>query len=56
MGLKGTAMADHQTADHGNGMDYAEHEETYRFFVGLTKYGTLAVVVLLILMSYFLVH
>ncbi len=35
-------------------MDYAEHERTYHFFMGLTKYGTIAVVVLLILMAIFL--
>ncbi len=35
-------------------MDYAEHERTYHFFMGLTKYGTIAVIVLLILMAIFL--
>ncbi len=35
-------------------MDYAEHDRTYHFFTALTKYGTIAVVVLLILMAFFL--
>ncbi|MBZ9936740.1 aa3-type cytochrome c oxidase subunit IV [Mesorhizobium sp. BR1-1-16] len=35
-------------------MDYVEHDRTYHFFVGLTKYGTIAVVVILILMALFL--
>ena len=36
-------------------MDYAEHERTYRLFLGLTKRITIAVVVLIILMAVFLV-
>ncbi len=32
----------------GAEMDYAEHEKTYDMFLTITKYGTLAVVVLLI--------
>lgn len=35
-------------------MDYAEHERTYVFFIGLAKYGSLAVIVILILMAFFL--
>lgn len=35
-------------------MDYAEHDRTYHFFIGLTKYGTAAVVIILILMAIFL--
>ena len=35
-------------------MDYSEHERTYHFFIGLTKDGTVAVVILLILMAIFL--
>jgi hypothetical protein len=35
-------------------MDYREHEKTYSFFTGLTKWGTIAVVVVLILMAIFL--
>ncbi len=38
----------------GNAMDYREHDRTYRFFTGLTKWGTVAVVVILILMAIFL--
>ena len=36
-------------------MDYAEHERTYRGFIALSKYGTAAVVILLILMAIFLI-
>jgi len=35
-------------------MDYAEHDRTYNFFIAFTKYGTIAVVILLILMAIFL--
>lgn len=35
-------------------MDYAEHDRTYHFFIALTKYGSAAVVVILILMAIFL--
>jgi hypothetical protein len=45
---KDTPMADHPT------MDYAEHERTYKMFVGLTKWGTISLVVLLALMAAFL--
>ena len=36
------------------GNDYAEHERTYRFFLGLTKWSTLSIAVILILMAIFL--
>lgn len=36
-------------------MDYAEHESTYRLFLGLTKWGVVLVVAVLILMAIFLV-
>jgi hypothetical protein len=36
--------------------DFAEHERTYARFVSLTKWGTISVVVLLILMATFLIH
>ncbi|MEJ1160977.1 aa3-type cytochrome c oxidase subunit IV [Prosthecomicrobium sp. N25] len=36
-------------------MDYAEHEKTYRMFLALTKWGTISIIVLLILMAIFLV-
>jgi len=50
-------MADHGEVEYttATGNDYTEHEGTYKFFVALVKWGTLSVVVLLILMAYFLV-
>lgn len=36
-------------------MDYAEHERTYRLFLGMTKWVTVAVVILVVLMAVFLV-
>lgn len=42
-------------ADHDNAMDYAEHERTYAGFIAMTKWGTIGVVVILILMALFLV-
>jgi len=49
-------------ADHGNvsyltadGNDYEAHEATYLSFLALAKWGTLAVIVILILMAIFLV-
>ncbi len=50
-------MADHAEVEYATatGNDYAEHERTYEFFLGLVKGGTAAVVVVLILMAYFLV-
>lgn len=41
-------------ADNESAMDYAEHERTYAGFIALTKYGTAAVVVILVLMGLFL--
>ena len=35
-------------------MGYAEHERTYAFFTGLTKWGTISLVILMILMAIFL--
>ena len=35
-------------------MDYAEHDRTWVGFVAVTKWGTIAIIVLLILMAYFL--
>ena len=35
-------------------MDYAQHQRTYDLFVGLVKYGSLAIIVVLILMAIFL--
>jgi hypothetical protein len=49
-------------ADHGevayttaDGNDYAAHEATYEGFLLLVKYGTAAVVTILILMAIFLI-
>ena len=36
-------------------LDYAGHERTYRGLIALSKYGTAAVVILLILMAIFLI-
>ena len=49
-------MADHGGAvEFGNttGDDYATHLSTYESFVGLARYGTIALVILLILMAFF---
>lgn len=43
-------MAEH----HETAMDYAEHERTYAGFLAMTKWGTIAVVVILVLMAIFL--
>ena len=45
-------MADNQamTAGHPD-MDYAEHERTYRGFVAMTKWGIIAMVVILVGMA-----
>jgi hypothetical protein len=52
-------MAEHggtvEFGDTSGGDDYAAHLGTYEAFIGLTKYGTIALVILLILMAYFLV-
>jgi hypothetical protein len=53
--LEGFTMADHSPAgpvEMGAPMDYPEHEKTYRLFLGLTKYGTLHVVALMIAMAF----
>ncbi|MGD9913329.1 MAG: aa3-type cytochrome c oxidase subunit IV [Rhizobiaceae bacterium] len=47
-------MAEHLPAgpvETGAEMDYSEHEKTYSMFLGLTKYGSLAVIALLIAMA-----
>ena len=50
-------MADHGEVEYAtaDGNDYAEHEGTYKFFIALTKWGTISVIILLVLMAYFLV-
>lgn len=48
-------MADHTSSgpvETGAAMDYAEHEKTYRGFLALARYGTLACVALLIAMAF----
>lgn len=48
-------MADHASdgpVELGAKMDYAEHEKSYSVFLGLTKYGALATVALLIAMAF----
>lgn len=48
-------MAEHHTtapAELGAKMDYAEHEKTYAGFMGLFKWGTVAVVALLVAMAF----
>ncbi len=47
-------MASEPTVDGTAPMDYAEHERTYRFFTSLTKWGSISIIVLLILMAIFL--
>jgi hypothetical protein len=49
-------MADHgQVPMDSQYMDYAEHERTYQLFLRMTKWISIAVAVLLILMAAFLV-
>lgn len=50
-------MSDHNEVAYStaDGNDYAEHEATYDFFIGLVKYGTAAVVTVVVLMAIFLV-
>lgn len=48
-------MADHTPTgpvELGAEMDYAEHDRTYRGFVGLAKYGSLVVAAILISMAF----
>jgi len=41
-------------ADKEPVMDYPEHNRTYAMFLGMAKWGTISVVVILILMAFFL--
>jgi hypothetical protein len=52
----GTPMADHGEVAYttADGNDYPAHEQTYEGFIMLVKYGTAAVVTILVLMAYFL--
>ena len=43
--------SDSHASTSGSGMDYAEHERTYGMFLGLVKWGTIGLVVLLIGMA-----
>lgn len=48
-------MADHSSngpVELGADMDYAEHERTYIGFLALTKYGTMALIALMIAMAF----
>lgn len=48
-------MADHTPTgplEMGAKMDYAEHDATYHRFLGLAKYGALAVAALLVAMAF----
>ncbi|MCB1496097.1 MAG: aa3-type cytochrome c oxidase subunit IV [Bauldia sp.] len=49
-------MAQHVTAEleTATGTEYADHLRTYEGFIHLAKYGTIAVVIILILMAFFL--
>ncbi|HZR76553.1 aa3-type cytochrome c oxidase subunit IV [Bradyrhizobium sp.] len=50
-------MADHSEVAYttADGNDYVAHEQTYEGFIKLVKYGSSAVIVILILMAIFLV-
>ncbi len=41
-------------SDGNPNMDYEMHENTYKFFIKLVKYGTATVALILILMAIFL--
>jgi aa3 type cytochrome c oxidase subunit IV len=49
-------MADHNEVAYttADGNDYVAHEQTYEGFITLVKYGTAAVILILILMAIFL--
>lgn len=49
-------MADHSEVAYttADGNDYPAHEQTYEAFIALFKYGTIAVVVIVALMGFFL--
>ena len=38
-------------AETGAAMDYSEHEKTYTGFLAMTKYGSIAIIALLIAMA-----
>ena len=43
-------MADNHGAGHP-AMDYAEHERTYKMFIGMAKWGTILMVSLMVFMA-----
>jgi aa3 type cytochrome c oxidase subunit IV len=49
-------MAEHREVAYttADGNDYIAHEQTYEGFIKLVKYGTAAVILLLIFMAIFL--
>lgn len=44
-------MAEHEHGEMTSGMDYAEHERTYTRFVMMIKYGSIAVILFIILLA-----
>jgi hypothetical protein len=50
-------MADHSEVAYttADGNDYVAHEQTYEGFIKLVKYGSAAVIAILVLMAIFLV-
>jgi hypothetical protein len=50
-------MAEHREVAYttADGNDYIAHEQTYEGFIKLVKYGTAAVIVILVLMAFFLI-
>jgi hypothetical protein len=50
-------MAQHGEVEYATaeGNDYAEHERTYRLFIGLVKWHIIVIVGILLLMFFFLV-
>jgi Bacterial aa3 type cytochrome c oxidase subunit IV len=49
-------MADHSEVAYttADGNDYPAHEQTYEGFLALTKWGTISVIAILVLMAIFL--
>ena len=49
-------MADHSEVAYttADGNDYKAHEETYEGFIMLVKYGTIAVIIIVASMGFFL--
>ena len=45
-------MANHQSVATGHpDMDYAEHENTYKLFISMTKWGTIGVIAIVVFMA-----